>query len=134
MENTISFGYEDVVGNLVLTLTKNDFLINEISYDMINDYAKILKIHLFEKDIISYFKLDDESKEKFLFNNYYYNEKENKKGLNINHIFSMIELIKMYQEHLPIEVINTIYDDKTVLDTLKIYSSELNKNEKVLKK
>ena len=69
MEKIFNLYFEDLVGNLFITLMENGYNTNKISYNLINEYQEILSKNLKENKITPVSKLSRDYTQKFLEDN-----------------------------------------------------------------
>ena len=131
MEKIVNFNIEDLIGNLFITLKKAGYDTDEITFELLEEYRKILKIHFEKNDFTPSFFLSRDDTNRFLQENkdMYYLENDT---IYLINDASLEDLINKYHGYLPLDILKIIIDEHTINDTIEMYASKSKKYSRVI--
>ena len=126
MEKIFNLYFEDLVGNLFITLMENGYNTNKISYNLINEYQEILSKNLKENKITPVSKLSRDYTQKFLEDNKGLYSECDEKYIELMHNLTIKTLVNLYRGYLSLDVLRVIKSEKVNKETIEAYEKEKN--------
>ena len=140
LEDTITYrlSMEDIVGNLFYTLKKGNVDVMEVSYKLIDKYAKIILEELNKVNINCWIDLSRDITNDFLEYNsdLYLDVKDDRNfstGIALVSDLPINYFIEHYQGYLSLEILKVIIDDDVIKKVIDAYNEEIGVKKKILK-